>query len=501
MSKEECRQVYKKGVYSRDRKDFEVKKNTWTTVSYFSVGSMSYTSTNIECQGQSLRLKTGSVVTNMLREITVQILVEEVSLFVDNGEVSMKDGHWLGYEIEGTGQEGVNRLVWDVENSERCKKAVLTKMKLSSTNGVEFYNHEHLVQLRKKTRGYDSRCKLTYFNTDMTGVYIVEKGSKVRLPTSSGESINLNAQVQTQINYLDGELKRRFENRYQLGKDPLCEKIMSVPIHETVRTEGSRFVRNMGDLSVSFKCKEVLVKAANITEECYKQIRVQDGDKIRYLDAATRILLEKGSKTVCSPASIPAILDTKGRTVIFDPKPRVVNPTRIENMVRHDDYVEGKGLYAPNVVEEWLKFAYLGSYHEKYYVDFGGDKEDGRSKIDDQMSAINEAYELTKKYNLKNLILGLDMERIGRNCSIAVCVMAGLYAIYRVLDCGVKLLLVLGSGDAGVLTSLFIACFTQFHLLSEESKKKKIRGKREEEIEMEDMAISGRQVGEVEEGT
>ena len=92
---------------------------------------------------------------------------------------------------------------------------------------------------------------------------------------------------------------------------------------------------------------------------------MEDGDNIKYLDAATRILLEKGSKTVCSPASIPAILDTKGRTVIYDPKPRVVNPTRIQNMIQHEDYVEGKGLYSPNVVEEWLKFAYLGSYHEQ----------------------------------------------------------------------------------------------------------------------------------------
>ena len=498
MSKEECRDVYKNGIYRRDRKEFEIKKNRWTTVSYFSVGSMSYSTTNIECQGQSLRLKSGKVVKNMLREISVQLMVEEVSLFVDNGEVSLKDGHWLGYEIEGNGQEGINRVVWDIDNNERCKKAVLTKMKMSSTDEVELYNHEHLVQLRKKSRGYDTKCKLTYFNTDMTGIYLVEEGSKVRLPTATGESVSLNAQVQTQINYLDGELKRRFEDRYQLGRDPLCEKILSGPIHETVRTEGSRFVRNMGDLSVSFKCEEVIVKAANTTKECYKQIRVEDGENLKYLDAATRILLENGSKTVCSPASIPAILDTKGRTVIYDPKPRVVNPTKIQNMIRHEDYVEGKGLYAPNVVEEWLKFAYLGSYHEKYYVDFGGDTEDGRSKVDDKMSAINEAYEITKKYNLRKLILGLDMERIGRNCSIAVCVMVGLYAIYKVLDWGVKTLLVFGRGDTGVWTSIFIAVFTQFHLLSEE-KKKKIRNECQvEEVEMENMGNDGGEEGEVE---
>ena len=63
----------------------------------------------------------------MLREISVQLMVEEVSLFVDNGEVSLKDGHWLGYEIEGNGQEGINRVVWDIDNNERCKKSCLDK--------------------------------------------------------------------------------------------------------------------------------------------------------------------------------------------------------------------------------------------------------------------------------------------------------------------------------------------------------------------------------------
>ena len=409
----------------------------------------------------------------MLRTVSLQVLVEEVSLNVDSGEVIMQNGHWLGYEIEGQGQEGAGRIVWEVGSGKECKKAVLVKMKFSTKDGAEYYNHEHLVQLRKKSRGYDTDCGLSYYDTDMTGIYLVEGGSKVRLPTASGQSVSLNAQIQSQINYLDGQLRRRFEERYNLGRDPLCQKILGSPIHETIRTGGARFMRNMGDVSVSFRCKEVLVKAANTTEECYKQIRVENGGKISFLDAGTRILLEKGSKTLCGAANIPAIEDTKGRIVLYDPKPRVINPTAVQNLVRHEDYIEGRGIYASGVVEEWLKTAYLRSYHEKYALDFGESSGNGNSKVDDQISAINEAYEITKKYDLEKLITGLDIEKIGRNCSIAVCAMVGLYAVYKILDWVFKFMMVMGSGNTEVLTSMFIACFTQFHLLAEAKKREK----------------------------
>ena len=436
-----------------------------------------------------MRLKSGQVNKNMLREVSLQVLVEEVSLNVDSGEVMMQDGHWLGYEIEGAGQEGAGRVVWEAGSGQKCKKAVLAKMKLTSKDGADHYNHEHLVQLRKKTRGFDTDCGLSYYNTDMTGIFLVEDGSKVRLPDASGQSVSLNAQIQTQLNYLDGQMKRRFEERYNLRRDPLCQQILGAPLHQTIRTGGARFMRNMGDVSVSFKCKEVLVKAANGTEECYKQIRVMNGEKIAFLDAGTRILLEKGSETLCSAANTPAIEDTKGRIVIYDPKPRVINPTGVQNLVRHEDYVEGRGIYASGVVDEWLKNAYLQSYHEKYALDFGGISANGNSRVSDQISAINEAYEITKKYDLEELVTGLDMEKIGRNCSIAVCGMVVLYAVYKILDWVVKFMMVVGSGDTEMLTSMFIACFTQFHLLAEARKKQESSV----EIEMEKMGEDERE--------
>ena len=43
MSKEDCMKVFKTGVYARDGKEFEIKRNKLTMVNYFSVGSITYT--------------------------------------------------------------------------------------------------------------------------------------------------------------------------------------------------------------------------------------------------------------------------------------------------------------------------------------------------------------------------------------------------------------------------------------------------------------------------
>ena len=142
-----------------------------------------------------MRLDNGNVNSDMLREVQLQILVEEVSLMVDGSEVIMQDGHWLGYLEEGQGVDKFDKVFWDKVNNDKCRMAVASKMKLSTTDGVELYNQDHMVQLRKKDRAYDTNCHLTYYHTDMTGVYLVEGTSKVRLPTLDGESISLNAQV------------------------------------------------------------------------------------------------------------------------------------------------------------------------------------------------------------------------------------------------------------------------------------------------------------------
>ena len=134
-----------------------------------------------------------------------------------------------------------------------------------------------------------------------------------------------------------------------------------------------------------------------------------------------------------------------------------------------------------------MKNAYLRTYHEKYAVDFGVDHGSGSIGVDDKMSAINQAYEITKEYDLKAMLLGIDWEKTGRRCSIAVCAMVIGYVIYIVADWAVKMLMILGGDDTSVLAGMFMACCTQVHLLSKTMVRQRNGAETGQDHEMETM--------------
>ena len=131
-----------------------------------------------------------------------------------------------------------------------------------------------------------------------------------------------------------------------------------------------------------------------------------------------------------------------------------------------------------------MKNAYLRTYHEKYAVDFGVDHGSGGNPVDDRISAINQAYEITKEYDLSAMLLGIDWEKTGRRCSIAVCAMVVGYVLYKVVDWAVKVLMILGSGDTTVVTGMLMACCTQVHLLAKTIQEQRGEAERGEEHEM-----------------
>ena len=105
------------------------------------------------------------------------------------------------------------------------------------------------------------------------------------------------------------------------------------------------------------------------------------------------------------------------------------------------------------MVDEWLKNAYLRTYHEKYAVDFGVDHGSGGNPVDDRISAINAA-----------MVVG--------------------YVLYKVVDWAVKVLMILGSGDTTVVTGMLMACCTQVHLLAKTIQEQRGEAERGEEHEM-----------------
>ena len=74
-----CMAAGKTGFLKYDKKEHKINLNRVTLLKYFTHGSVTYSSTNIACEGEKFRRSDGKVTDNMLRTVTLQVLVEEVN--------------------------------------------------------------------------------------------------------------------------------------------------------------------------------------------------------------------------------------------------------------------------------------------------------------------------------------------------------------------------------------------------------------------------------------
>ena len=128
---------------------------------------------------------------------------------------------------------------------------------------------------------------------------------------------------------------------------------MDAVVQKTRRLRDDVFMRNLGDLTVSFKCSQVVVQASNTMEKCYKQLAVVHNGERKFLDM----------ETFCSLANIPVVRDTRGVLFAYEPKPRNVKVTGIQT-VEEKANLEEKGIYPAEVEESWLEHAFLQGFEE-----------------------------------------------------------------------------------------------------------------------------------------
>ena len=367
----------------------------------------------------------------MLRTVTLQVLVEEVNLEVYKGSVLAYDGHLVGDYDYGGGKIKSSTVVWKTEDKEKCKMAAITKMRFQTRDGKTLYNHQKMVQLQKLGPIYDAQCDVTGYKTDVKGIILVRGGATLKLREMSEESVSLNAQYQTQLNFIDSEITRKIQEHYTYSIDPKCRAITDAVVHKTRRLRDDVFMRNLGDLTVTFKCSQVVVQASNTTEKCYKQLAVVHNGERKFLDVDTRILIRKGTETFCSLANIPVVRDTRGVLFAYDPKPRNVKVTGIQT-VKEKANLEEKGIYPAEAVESWLEHAFLQGFEETAALMY--EVADGSGlNLDEAVQTVQSTFQAIRDFDVEEWVIGRNWEAIGRKCSIIVVAWMFLQVCYRVI--------------------------------------------------------------------
>ena len=191
----------------------------------------------------------------------------------------------------------------------------------------------------------------------------------------------------------------------------------------------------------------------------------------------TRILLDRGTETICSVANVPIVRDTKGVLFAFDPEPRTVRITDIITIEQSHEGVE-RGLYPEEVVNSWLQHAYVQGYGETAAVMMGGDKSDAVQTWREAALSVQDAYNVVKDFDLKEWIIGRNWEKFGRNCSIVVVIWMAVQGVVKISQ--IISIFAIGYGtELPVKECIKHALFSECHVYSA------VRGLNQEEaIEM-----------------
>ena len=468
ISAANCRTIAESGTLKWSGLEHRIEMNAVNYIDYFTHGSVKFSTDNVACMGESLRLKNGDVVSNMLRRVSLQVRVHKEVMHVRKGRVATKGGVMVGYANQGVGKSGTSTYIWSPLEDE-CEKVTTGIFPMESLDGVNWFSHVHKIQIEKKQKRYDDKCSMQVYETDFQDVFIMIS-EDARTEEINVNSVNLNAQIQAQLNYNRAELKRKLNTKYDMKSDEICHYLQRMDVHENTQMGGEKFLRNIGDIAVSFECKKSIVSADNQTSDCYKQLPVKDREgKQWFLEPNTRILMKEGEKTTCSVVHVPALQTTDGRVVIHNPEEKEVSVEPIEDKESEEEVDGYNGLYPKEIVNAYLQNMLAPTIEEKWteYTERGRGGQVMRRAAE---SVFKQYQELT----LSKMLFGIDWDYIGNRCSIIVVGLAILYAIKVAVGVVAKSCIVYGGGEKSIGQSLMIGIFSQWHLLNEDQKKKGI---------------------------
>ena len=78
---------------------------------------------------------------------------------------------------------------------------------MTTTDGVIYYNHPHMIQIKVKDEFYDSECGAKLLATDLPGIFLSDQSMKKSTrKTMHIQSIHLDSHYTTQLRFISTEV-------------------------------------------------------------------------------------------------------------------------------------------------------------------------------------------------------------------------------------------------------------------------------------------------------
>ena len=185
-----------------------------------------------------------------------------------------------------------------------------------------------------------------------------------------------------------------------------------------------------------------------------------------FLNPSNSILMTKAAQVLCTPAELPVYRSIKGQLLIFNPQRTLVTEEHhTESNQTSDD--QETGIYPAEMVKQWLSYAFLQHLNKFSYTNIADAICQG-SCSQDTITDIH-SFKRFIGTNMKNPLpsswFGIDIDYIGRICSIVCSLYLTIYSVYAAIAWIIRVA-IFRNDNIGILALFLRATFPEFYIIT-----------------------------------
>ena len=443
FSQLECLAMVSSKAYTTDAMSYPLIMNNINSIKFYTHGSVTYTGTNIHCTGENLRLQNGEINEKMLRQVHILVEIRRYQLMeVDGYVVDPISQVKLGQTQNGNAQSGPKTFIWS-NVRKHCQLMQIMDLTMESNNDKDWISHLHKIKITSVDSFHHPGCNMKIIKTNIKNLYLSDHGQQNgNIEDVDVKNVDLSAELNTRFGFIYEKMNQQLTRDY-LQVDPICHRFQSSNTEEAQRTDNNRFIKSLGDISISFECREVQV--AHIpSDRCHSMLPVTDLNGIKwFLNPDNRMLRTQAVEVPCNIATLPVYRSTNNLMITFNPGRQVINPESPLPSTPNNTSEDG-GLYSHDLVKQWLDNSYLQHWSKYSYstlVSVFCQEEKcktGHSNIQSMRDYIGGAITNLSKTAAENFIWGVNLEKVGGICSIIVVFLLIIYTGYAIVAWAIR---------------------------------------------------------------
>lgn len=497
LTKSECKQMIGRQKYPNGNgQTIKLDIDGETIIYSTPIGEFGEKNHNIECEGQSVKIK-GRVVEEVVEMQQVKIILRRVKLRWKGDIGESQTDHVTFPRHCHIGEEGcvtgMKTYIWEMP-SKLCQLERIREVQ-GRMEGNIFTDTKALIRLQVGPpfqASYLGCEELELYKTQYPQLFVIRTAdleTTVSKLTETG--IDMEEYINARDDFLAAELERKIDQVNQNQGTNDCERdLEGFQKQDEIRKIGAQegvFGRMRGEVISLMNCKKVIVPPKELEGKCYLELPVEYKGKTYFLEPITRRVKKYGTEQPCEAMMASRFKTNMDAWITLTPQLHEVPipkniPLLTQNITRHIDMSVG-GIYTHQQIKKWELATAFPDYHTAMTrrITSRACEEEGCSQT--HVDRLGQVKDLLQGEGLRwswwqEIIDGL--RAIGQITSIFVAMFWIGQLMIRLFLCG-QICAADGAKPACGLCGLF---FTKDHLLVKEYHEMKKDKQQENEEEM-----------------